>query len=269
MLRIAVIGAGTIGEAIAKALLKSGYKVTATRRRTKLIRNLEKLGATITSDNRKAAEEADLIIVSVKPKDVKAVLKEIRSEVKGKVVISVAAAINLRYMKAVCPEAIMVRVMPNIAILVQESLIAYCTDSEVTPKTEETIKEVLGVLGKPVKVEEFQMDAITALNGCAPAYLSVIIEALTYAGLEVGLPRTLALLSAAQSMIGTGKLILEAGKNPLQIRDMVTTPGGITVRGLLELESVPIRYAIMKAVKKAMLRSKEISETIREERNEG
>lgn len=261
-MRVAVIGAGKIGQAIAEGLIKTGYSVTVTRRRAEKIKHLERLGVTVTKDNKKASSEADLIIISVKPKDVRSILREIRGEVKGKVVISVAAAITIDHMKEVCPESLFVRVMPNITVIVQESLMAYCTDRELTPEVKEMVKKVLEALGRPVEVEESQMDAVTALNGCAPAYLSVILEALTYAGLEVGLSKELALLSAAQAMVGTGKLILEKGKSPHEVRDMVTTPGGVTIEGLLELERAPIRYTIMRAVKKATLKSRRISETI-------
>ena len=261
-MKVAVIGAGKIGRAVAEGLAKAGYEVTATRRRIEEIKGLERLGVTVTRDNREASSKAEIIIISVKPKDVSSVLREIRGEVKGKIVISVAAAVTLSQMKKVCPEAFFVRVMPNITVLVQESLMAYCVDGSVTPELKRTVEKVLEALGKSVEVEESQMDAITALSGCAPAYLSLILEALTYAGLEVGLSKEFSLLSAAQAMVGTGKLILEGGKSPHEIRDMVTTPGGVTVEGLLELERAPIRYVMMRAVKKAALKSRKISESL-------
>ena len=108
------------------------------------------------------------------------------------------------------------------------------------------------------------MDAITALSGCAPAYLSVVLEALTYAGLEAGLPKDVALLSAAQSMVGTGRLVLEAEKHPAEIRDMVTTPGGVTIEGLQVLERFPVRHAFMMAVKAATEKSMRVSEALGE-----
>ncbi len=261
---VAVIGAGMIGSALAKSLLKSGYerKIIVTDLRIERLTELKKLDVITTSDNKKAAKEADIIILCVKPKDVEKVLTEIKDEVKGKIVISFAAALKLGTLKKFAPESHLIRAMPNVAILVQESFTAYCTDPSVTPEDKKEAKEILSKLGRFIEVEEGYMDAITGLSGCAPAYLSVILEALTYAGLEAGLPREMAILSAAQSMVGTGKLVLEAEKHPAEIKDMVTTPGGVTIEGLRELEKVPIRHAFMKAVEAATTKSRRISEVL-------
>jgi len=152
--------------------------------------------------------------------------------------------------------------MPNIAILVQEAFIAYCVDSDVTLENKSKAEEIFRLLGKPLELDEGFMDAITALSGCAPAYLSVILEALTYAGLKVGLPRDLALSLSSQAMIGTGKLVLEAQKTPSEIKDMVTTPGGVTIEGLRELEKIQIKHAIMKAIEAATMKSRKITEEL-------
>mgnify|MGYP001131209003 CR=1 FL=1 len=262
---VAILGAGVIGSAVAKSLLQSGYKgrILATRRQVEKIRELEKLGVIVTNDNRRAADEAEVIVLCVKPRDVEEVLKDIRNEIKGKLVISMAAAVTLEFLKEIAPEAKIVRAMPNVAILVQESFTAYCASSDVTLEDKDEAEMFLKVLGRVVEIDENCMDAITALSGCAPAYLSVIMEAMTYAGLEAGLPRDLALAASAQSMVGTGKLILETQKTPSEIKDMVTTPGGITIAGLRELEKVPIRHAIMKAVEAATVKSRKITERLR------
>jgi len=264
MMSVAVIGVGMIGGALVKSLLKSRYegKIIAADLRIERLTELEKLGVTTTSDNRAAAEGADIAIICVKPKDVRKALTQIKDEVKGKIVISFAAAVNLITLKKIAPEAHLVRAMPNIAIMVQESLTAYCTDPDTTVEDKVKAQEILSRLGRVAEVEEEYMDAITGLSGCAPAYLSIILEALTYAGLEVGLPRELALLSAAQSMVGTGKLVLEAEKHPAEIRDMVATPGGVTIEGLRELEKVPIRHAFMRAIKVATAKSRRISQAL-------
>ncbi|MEM2915310.1 MAG: pyrroline-5-carboxylate reductase, partial [Candidatus Bathyarchaeia archaeon] len=221
---IAVIGAGAIGGAVSKGLLESKYRVVAAEKRLERRKELEKLGLTVIDDNKKAAKEAEIIILCVKPKDVKEVLKEIRNEIKEKLVISMAAAVNLGFLKKLAPESRFIRAMPNMAILVRESFTAYCVASDVAVEEKENAEKLLKTLGEVVEIDEAQMDAITALSGCAPAYLSIIVEAMTYAGLEVGLTRDLALSASAQAMIGTGKLILEAKKAPCEIKDMVTTP---------------------------------------------
>jgi pyrroline-5-carboxylate reductase len=259
---IAVIGAGVIGGAIVKSLLKSGYKgkITATRRTTEKLKELESLGASITSDNKKAAREANIIFVCVKPVDVANVLKEIREEIRGKLVISTAATVPLKFYKKIVPEARFVRTMPNIAILVQESFTAYACDEDVKPEDKEKVKKIFNVMGICEEVEEKYMDAITALSGSGPGYISIIIEGLMYAGLKVGLPRDLALYSSAQTVLGTGKLVLKTREHAAKIKDMVTTPGGTTIEAIYELEGSQIRPALMRAVEKATEKCQKIRE---------
>jgi len=257
---IAVIGAGVIGGAIIKGLLKSGYdgEITAADMQLEKLGALEKLGITVTSDNKKAARESEIIFLSVKPNVVKTVLKQISTEIEGKLVISTAAAVTVGFCKRVVPKARFVRIMPNLAILVQESFTAYCCDDDVTQEDKEKVKEVLGVMGIRMEVEERHMDAVTAISGSGPGYLSVILEALTYAGLKVGLPRDLALVSAAQAVLGTAKLVLESGQTAAQIRDMVTTPGGTTIEAIYEIEGSQVRQALIRAVEAATRKSEKI-----------
>jgi len=259
---IAIIGAGVIGGAIVKSLLKSRYdgKITATRREIEKLEELEKLGATIVQDNNKAAKESNIIFICVKPNDVGKVLKEISKEIEGKLVISTAATIPLGFYKRIAPKARFVRTMPNVALLVQESFTAYCCDDDVTPEDKAKVKEILDVMGICEEVEERYMDAVTALSGSAPGYISIIIEALMYAGLKVGLPRDLSFYSSAQSVLGTGKLILETREHAAKIRDMVTTPGGTTIEAIYELEGSQIRPALMRAVEEATKKCQKIRE---------
>jgi len=259
---IAIIGAGVIGGAIVKSLLKSRYdgKITATRREIEKLEELEKLGATIVQDNNKAAKKSNIIFICVKPNDVGKVLKEISKEIEGKLVISTAATIPLGFYKRIAPKARFVRTMPNVALLVQESFTAYCCDDDVTPEDKAKVKEILDVMGICEEVEERYMDAVTALSGSAPGYISIIIEALMYAGLKVGLPRDLSFYSSAQSVLGTGKLILETREHAAKIRDMVTTPGGTTIEAIYELEGSQIRPALMRAVEEATKKCQKIRE---------
>jgi len=257
---IAVIGAGVIGGAIIKSLLKSGYdgKITAADMQLEKLGALEKLGITVTSDNKKAARTSEVVFLCVKPNVVKTVLKQISTEIEGKLVISTAAAVTVGFCKRVVPKARFVRIMPNVAILVQESFTAYCCDDDVTQEDKEKVKEVLGVMGIHMEVEEKHMDAVTAISGSGPGYLSVILEALTYAGLKVGLPRDLALISAAQAVLRTAKLVLETDQTASQIRDMVTTPGGTTIEAIYEIEGSQVRQALIRAVEAATRKSEKI-----------
>ncbi|MEM2103301.1 MAG: pyrroline-5-carboxylate reductase [Candidatus Bathyarchaeia archaeon] len=264
MNKVAVIGSGVIGGAIVKSLLKKGYSgsVIATRRDIQKLRELESLGAITTANNKEAAENADIIFLCVKPNDIRKVLGEIGEQVEGKLVISTAATIPLKFYKSIVPKAKFVRTMPNIAVLVQESFTAYCCDEDVTPDDKKRVEEILNIMGSSQEVEEKHMDAITALSGSGPGYISIIIEALMYAGLRVGLPRNLALHSSAQTVLGTGKLILETQEHPAKIKDMVTTPGGTTIEAIYELEGSQIRQALMKAVKEASEKCQKIRKDI-------
>ncbi|MGD8566026.1 MAG: pyrroline-5-carboxylate reductase [Candidatus Bathyarchaeota archaeon] len=257
---IAVIGAGVIGGAIVKSLLKSGYegRITATRREVERLKDLEELGSAITDNNKRAAKSHEIIFICVKPNDVKKVLKEISSEIKRKLIISTAATIPLEFYKNTVPKGKFVRTMPNIAALVQESFTAFCCDEDVTKEDKNKVKQILNVMGICEEVEEKYMDAITALSGSAPGYISIIIEALMYAGLKVGLPRELSLYSSAQSVLGSGKLVLRTRKHTARIRDMVATPGGTTIEAIYELEGSQIRPALMRAVEKATKKCKKI-----------
>jgi len=252
-----------IGGAIVKSLLKSKYdgKIMATSKEIDKLRELEKLGAVIPRDNKKAAKESDIIFICVKPNDVRNVLEEISREIEGKLVISTAATIPLGFYKKIAPKAKFVRTMPNVAVLVQESFTAYCCDDDVTSEDKRKVKEILDVMGISEEVEEKYMDAITALSGSGPGYISIIIEALMYAGLKVGLPRDLSLYSSAQTVLGTGKLILETKEHAAKIKDMVTTPGGTTIEAIYELEGSQIRQALMRAVEEATKKCQKIRET--------
>jgi len=262
--KIAVIGVGMMGSAIVKSLIKGGYKgkITAADAMPERVKEMEKLGVEATSDNRKAASNADIIFIVVKPGDEEKVLKEISKELKGKLLISSAATVPVAFLKKTVPEARVIRIMPNLAVLVQASYTAFTCDKDVTQKEKEQVKALLDMMGVSEEVDEKYMDAITGLSGSGPGYLSIIVEALIYAGLKVGLPRNIALNSAAQTVLGTGKLVRELKEDPAKIREMVTTPGGTTIAAIYELEGSQIRQALMRAVEEATKKSQAIRERL-------
>jgi pyrroline-5-carboxylate reductase len=261
---IAVIGTGMMGGAIVKSLLKGKYEgsIIAADFVNNKLEQLQALGAKTTTDNRKAAFEADIIFVAVKPDDLSKVLSDISKDVDGKLVISTAATVPLSFITRIITGARVVRIMPNMAALVQASYTAFTCDINVTDDDKQKVRVLLNMMGTADEVDEKYMDAITGLSGSGPGYLSVIAEALIYAGLKVGLPRNIAEKAAAQSMLGTAKLILELPEHPAKIRDMVTTPGGTTIEAIYALEGSQIRQTLMTAVEQATLKSALIREKL-------
>ena len=261
---LGVIGTGVMGSAIVNSLLKANFKgkITASDTRQERVEAMQALGIAATSDNKKAAAASDIIFVTVKPGEEEKVLREMENELEDKLVLSVAATVPLSFLKKTVPKARFVRIMPNIAALVQAAYTAYSCDSDTTEEDKMVVKELLNMMGVSEEIDEKYMDAITGLSGSAPGYLSIIVEALMYAGLRAGLPRRIALKSAAQSVLGTGKLIVELEEEPAKIRDMVTTPGGTTIAAIYELEGSQIRQALMRAVEEATKKAQLIREKI-------
>jgi pyrroline-5-carboxylate reductase len=250
---VAVIGAGVIGGAIAKCLVQSGKveRVYATRRNIEALIPLANLGVNISDSNPAACREAEVVFVCVKPGDTEKVLVEIRDEVSDKLVVSTAAIVPLQFYESTAPLGRYVRTMPNVAAIVGESFTAYSMGSTTTLQDKAVVEDLLGAMGTCMEVEEKYMDAVTGLSGSGPAYIAIVIDALTYAGLRVGLPRSLSKLAAAQSVLGTAKMIVDGVKVPSEIEEMVTTPGGTTIEGIYEIEDGKLRTALMNAVQAA------------------
>ena len=262
--KIAVIGAGMMGSAIIKSLVKGKYegKITAVDIAAEKLEDLEKIGVKFSSDNRKSTADADIIFIIVKPGDVAKVLKEVSKEIKGKLLISAAATVPLKFLVKNAPDAKVVRIMPNLGALVQASYTAFCCGENVTSKDKEKVRTLLNMMGICDEIDEKYMDAITAVSGSGPGYMSIIIEALTYAGLKVGLPRNIALKAAAQTVMATGKLIVELNEEPSKIKDMTTTPGGTTIEAIYQIEQSQIRPGMIRAIEEATKKSQAIREKL-------
>ena len=257
---VAVIGAGVIGGAIVKCLIKSKKteSVIATRRNLEALIPLADIGANISDNNKIAAREAEVVFLCVKPNDIGNVLNEIKEEVQGKLVISTAAVVPLKSLEAIEPEARYVRTMPNIAAMAGESFTAYTMGSTSLLEDKSTVESLLNTMGTCMEIEEKYMDAVTGLSGSGPAFVAIVIEALTYAGLRVGLPRDLCKVASAQSVLGAAKLIMEDICTPSEIAEMVTTPGGTTIEGIYQIEDGKLRTALMNAVQAATEKSSNI-----------
>ena len=260
--KIAIIGAGTIGGALARAL-GPDWPVTATRRDLKKARSLEGLGIRLTSDNRSAATWADVVLLAVKPRQVVPVLQELAEVTAGKTVISFAAAISLDIMNRAAPGTRFVRAMTNTAVEIRRGYTVYACSALVEEADRALAEEILAHLGETQAVDESHLDVLTAMAGSGPAYLYTVVEALIYGALRMGLPRDLALRSAAHTLIGASELLLASGKHPAELRDSVVTPGGVTIEGLYELEEGKVRTAFINAVCSASTQARKLAEEAR------
>jgi len=255
-----------MGEALIAGFLKSKvftpqdvYASEIIEKRRKYI--IDNYHIECFDDARKLVERSDLIIIAVKPYNVKDVLESIGNKItREKILVSIAAGIRLDFMRKYLPEDVpIIRVMPNIACFVREGMMVICS-SDNTPKEKlEVVKEVFSLLGKTMILDEKYFDAVTGLVGSGPAYIYLIVEALSDAGVRLGLPRDVAITLSAQTTLGAGKMVVETGEHPAKLKDMVVTPGGTTIEGLIELERGRVRASLIDSVIRASERAKELS----------
>jgi len=216
-------------------------------------------GIQVGPANREAVAWADVVVLAVKPQMLPAVLSELGPILAHALVISIAAGVTIRTVAEQIAGAMrVVRAMPNIPALVQEGMTALALGSAVSEDDSRLARRVFEVVGRVVLVEERLMDAVTGLSGSGPAYIFQAIEALADGGVMMGLPRQTAELLAAQTVLGSARLVLESGVHPAQLKDRVASPGGTTIAGLHQLEQRGFRATLMAAVEAATIRSKEL-----------
>ncbi len=263
--KIGVIGGGKMGGVIIGGIvtnkLAAARDVTVADKVQESLKRLkETYGIGATTDNLKAVRASQVIILAIKPQDMASVLAEINPALDGKkLVISIAAGIPTGFIEDHLREGVrVVRVMPNTPALIGEGAAALAGGKNATEEDLSLADQIFRSLGITVLLKEELMDAVTGLSGSGPAYGFVIIEALTDGGVRMGLSRDIALKLAAQTMLGAAKLCLQGDKHPAELKDMVTSPGGTTIAGLMALEKGRIRATLMGAVEAATLRSKEL-----------
>ncbi len=259
MRRIGVIGAGKMGEALIAGLIKSGVPVdrlrvsdiSAERRR----RIQDHLHVPCYEDNARVAAESDILILAVPPTMAPAVLQDLRGRLAPHhLVISIAAGVPTRsLLEGVGQPLKLIRVMPNNPCLIGEGMIVLAPTPLATATDVAEATQLFTAMGRVAVTTEDHMDAVTGLSGSGPAYAYLVIEALADGGVKMGLPRALSLTLAAQTLAGAGNMVLETGKHPAELKDMVATPGGTTVQGLAALEAAGVRSAFIKAVEDATL----------------
>jgi pyrroline-5-carboxylate reductase len=264
---IGFIGAGNMAEAMIKGLLQSGLveaeEIAASEPRRERVKELaDKYGIYATAHNEDAMRRSEIVVLSVKPQILLPVCDEVSPWVKPHgMVISIAAGVPIAVIEShLPPKARLVRAMPNTPALVGAGATALAAGTRATDDDMETARRVFDSIGKTVILDEGQLDAVTGLSGSGPAYVFLIIEALSDAGVKVGLSRYNALALAAQTVLGSAKLLLETGEHPGRLKDMVTSPGGTAIAGLHTLEAGGLRTTLMDAVEAAARRSRELGE---------
>lgn len=263
---IAVLGAGKMGGILLDAFLANNllrpHQIAATVRHAERAHSLDdRWGVPVGTDNLAAARSADVLLLAVKPVQIADLVEEIRPALHpGKILISLAASVRTRTIEesAGCDLPV-VRAMPNTPATVAEGMTALCGGRFASAGALALATSMFATVGRTVVLDEKHMDAVTGLSGSGPAFLYIIIEALAEAGVNVGLPRDVATLLAAQTTLGSAKMVLETGAHPALLKDAVTTPAGCTVDGILELEEGGLRVTLIKAVKRSTQRARELA----------
>lgn len=261
-IKMGVIGAGSMGGAIIRGLVKGGhvpqenliyYDPDPARQA-----RMDELGVSAALDNPEVMH-APVVVLGVKPQVLPGVLAGVKKFARPwHLIISIAAGVPLAVLEEACPESRIIRVMPNTPTLVGAGMAALAPGRNVTPDDLALALELFQAVGEAVVVEERLMDAVTGLSGSGPAFVAVFIEALADGGVKMGLPRPLALTLATQTVLGTARLRHEEQMHPALLKDLVTSPGGTTIAGLHALESGGFRGAVMDAVSAAAARSEEL-----------
>ena len=253
-MKIGFIGSGNMGGAIIGGIVSSGLApggniIVSDKNDSTLKRIHDRYSAEVTTDNKAAAEKADILFLCVKPNVIAEVMKEINSFVKqSTTVVSIAAGISLAKLEeGLGNDTKIVRVMPNTPALVGEALSAVCANKPGAEGLKE-VTEILESFGKCEVVSEGLMDTVTAVSGSSPAYVFMMIEAMADAAVQGGMTRESAYKFAAQAVLGSAKMVLETGKHPGELKDMVCSPKGTTIDAVAKLEELGFRSSIIEAM---------------------
>lgn len=266
--KIGVIGAGKIGSAILRGIIRAGLidklQLMASAPRDEVRQILaSELGIRTTADNREVCDFADVVILAVKPQVTDAVLKEVADRIaEDKILVSIAAGVPAERIESQLKKGVrVVRVMTNTPCVVGAGASCYAPGRHATPEDLDKVGTILKSVGVALPLQERYLDAVTGLSGSGPAYVLLFIESLADGGVQSGLSRDVALKLALQTVYGAAKLALESGKHLGQLRNEVTSPGGTTIAGLYALERRSFRGTVMEAVVQATRRSQELGKT--------
>jgi pyrroline-5-carboxylate reductase len=264
--RVAFLGGGKMGEALVSGLIRSGGRnpdeIMVTARREERVRELaERNGVAATLSNPEAVEWAETVVLTVKPQDIEALLGQVAGHVTPEhLVVSFAAGVRTSFVeKHLVSNVPVVRVMSNVAVLVDEAMSVVSPGSQAEDKHLSVAEELLGYVGKVIRLPEVHLDAITATSGSGPAYFFLLAEAMIEACILLGLSRDVATELIIQTMLGSAKMLRDTGKHPVELREMVTSPGGTTIAAIRHLEEAGVRAAFLNAIDAACHRSAELA----------
>jgi pyrroline-5-carboxylate reductase len=264
---VAFLGGGKMAEALVSGLIRSGGRtadeIMVTNRREERARELAgKYGITATLDNPEAARWANVLVLMPKPQDMEVLLEQIRDHVTSEdLVISFAAGVRTSFVEQhLRAEVPVVRVMSNVPVMVDEAMSVIASGRSATEDHMATAEELLGYVGKVLRLEERHLDAVTATSGSGPAYFFLLAEAMIEACILLGLSRDVATDLIIQTMLGSAKMLRDTGKHPVELREMVTSPGGTTIEAIRRLEEAGVRAAFLNAIDAAKKRSEELAQ---------
>ena len=271
---VAFLGGGRMGEALIAGLLRSGGRsadeIVVTARREERARELaERHGVAATLSNPDAVEGAKALVLMVKPQDMETLLEQIADSVTSDhLVVSFAAGIRTSFVERRLTEMVpVVRVMSNVAVLVDEAMTVVAAGKNAEDKHLAVAEELLGYVGRVLRLKETHLDAITATSGSGPAYFFLLAEAMIEACILLGLSRDVATELIIQTMLGSAKMLRDTGKHPVELREMVTSPGGTTIAAIRHLEEAGVRAAFLNAIDAARQRSAELAKGGEEDEN--
>jgi pyrroline-5-carboxylate reductase len=266
-MQIAFVGGGVMGEAMISGILAKGIArasdiaVGDTRQPCRDALS-QKYGVEVGDDNRRVIQGAEVVVLAIKPQDLNGVMKELREPPQGQLYLSIVAGAKLDNLCLGLSHPSVVRAMPNMPAQIGEGISVWTATAEVSQQQREWAGSMLSALGKEVYVpDERYVDMATAVSGSGPAYIFLIIESLIDAAVHIGLPRQLATELVLQTMGGSLNFLRISGRHPAELKDMVTSPGGTTVEGLLQLEQGGLRAALNRATLAAYEKAKKLGGT--------
>lgn len=269
-LRIGVLGAGNMGSAIMRGLLKAKHvepsAICASDVSQERLSELNReLGIATTKSNRELLERSDVVLLAVKPQMVGPVMSEVGANWRdAQLLVSILAGVSTEVLESSLPaSARVIRTMPNTPAMVLEAATGVARGARATAADLAIALGMFGCIGTAVEVPESMLDAVTGLSGSGPAFVLLALEAMADGAVRVGMPRAIALQLAAQTIVGTARMVLQTGEHPAVLKDRVTSPGGTTIAGLMELEAAGARHAFASAVARAAERSAELGRASR------